>query len=71
MGIGDYFTDAELESQLRLQFDPEEQWDMDFRTVFNQIIDRGGDLYLRFRNREFSIDKITGAVTDITGGAEE
>ena len=65
MAIGDYFTDDELETQLRLQFDEEEQWDVDFKTVFNQIEDRGDDLYLEFRSRKFSIDKITGVVSEI------
>ena len=65
MAIGEYFTDDELETQLRLQFDDEEQWDVDFKTVFNQIEDRGEDLYLEFRGRKFSIDKITGVVSEI------
>ncbi len=69
MSLSEFFTDEDLESQLRLQFESEEQWDIDFKTIFNQIVDRGGDYYLNFRNREFSIDKLTGAVRDITGGA--
>ena len=63
--ISDFFTDEELETQLRLQFDEEEQWDTDFKVFFNQIIDRGSDLYLEFRGRKFSIDKITGSVTEV------
>ena len=65
MVVGEYFTDDELESQLRLQFDYEEMWDIDFRTVFSQIVDRGDDFFLEFRNRQFSINKITGEVSEV------
>lgn len=65
MVVSDYFTDTDLETQLRLQFDYDEQWDIDFKTVFNQIIDRGNDFYLELRNRKFSINKITGVVTEV------
>lgn len=67
MAVSDWFTDEELCSQLRLQFDYDEMWDMDFKTVFSQIIDRGEDLYLELRSRKFSIDKITGTVTEVNG----
>ncbi len=63
MAISEYFTDEDLCSQLRLQFDENQQYDMDFRTVFSHIVDRGGDLYLELRGKHFSIDKITGTVT--------
>lgn len=66
--ISDYFTDEELETQIRQQFDPEEMWDMDFKTIFGQIEDNGNDYYeLRLRNRTFHIDKITAAITEING----
>jgi len=65
MTVSEFFTDTDLETQLRLQFDYDEMWDFDFRTIFSQIMDRGDDLYLEFRNRRFSIDKITGCVTDL------
>ena len=65
MVVGEYFTDDELESQLRWQFDYEEMWDVDFRIVFSQIVDRGDDFFLEFRNRQFSINKITGEVTEV------
>ena len=66
--IGEYFTDEELETQIRQQFEPEEMWDMDFKTIFGQIEDNGNNYYeLRLRNRTFHIDKITAAITEING----
>lgn len=65
MSVSDYFTDEELESQLRLQYDDTEQWTIDYRLFFNQIEDTGDSLYLKINDREFSIDKITGEVTDL------
>ena len=64
--LSPYFTDEDLEHQLRLQFDYDEMFDMDFKTVFNQVEDVGDSLELRLRNRLFSIDKITGVVEEIT-----
>lgn len=66
MVVSEFFTDEELESQLRLQFDNDSQWDIDFTAFFNQIIDRGVDLYLEIRGRKFSIDKLTGYVTEVS-----
>ena len=63
--ISPYFTDEELESQLRMQFPYEQMYDMDFRTVFNQIEDIGDCLQLRLRGFIFHIDKITGVVTKV------
>lgn len=66
MVVSEFFTDEELESQLRLQFDNDSQWDIDFTAFFNQIVDRGVDLYLEIRGRKFSIDKLTGYVTEVS-----
>ena len=63
--ISEYFTDEELESQLRLQFDEEEMWTINFKVFFNQIVDRGDDLFLEIKGRRFSIDRITGDVTEV------
>ena len=63
--VSDYFTDEDLESNLRLEFEYEEMFDMDFRTVFNQIEDMGEFLQLRLRGRVFQIDKITGGVNEV------
>jgi hypothetical protein len=68
MAISENFTDEELEAQLRSQFEEDEQWDMDFTTIFTFIVDRGVDLYLEFRGRKFVIDKLTGNVSE--GGIE-
>lgn len=65
MSVSDYFTDEDLCSQLRLHFDDEEQWDIDFKVFFNQIEDIGDYFYLKLRGREFAIDKITGTVSDL------
>lgn len=65
MSFSDYFTDEELASQLRCQFEDTEQWDIDFTSVFSLIVDRGADYYLEFRGRKFSIDKLTGFVTEV------
>jgi len=65
MALSDYFTDEELISQLRLQFEYEDMWDIDFTTIFQAIEDEGDYFSLNFRNRCFHIDKITGIVTEV------
>lgn len=66
MPFSPYFSDEDLETQLRLQFEVDEMFDMDFSTIFNQIVDNGKNkYYLRLRNREFLIDKISGSVEEI------
>ena len=37
MALSPYFTDEELISQLRLQFDYDDMWDIDFTTIFQSI----------------------------------
>lgn len=63
--ISPYFSDENLCSQLRQQFDYDEMWDINFFTVFNQIIDRDTDFYLELRGKKFSIDKNTGVVKEV------
>lgn len=63
--ISDYFTDEDLEQNLRTMFEYDEMFDMDFRTVFNQIEDTGEDYSLKLRGRTFKIDKITGSVEEV------
>ena len=65
MALSPYFTDDELVSQLRLQFDDDEMWDIDFTTIFSLIEDAGDYFTLDFRNRSFRIDKITGIVAEV------
>lgn len=63
--ISKYFTDEDLESQLRMQFPLEKMYTMDYKTVFNQIEDIGECFQLRLRGCLFHIDKITGVVTKV------
>ena len=63
--LSPYFTDEDLESQLRLQFEEDEMHTMNFKTVFNQVQDEGDCLSLRLRGRKFNIDKITGIVKEV------
>lgn len=65
MALSPYFTDEELVSQLRLQFEYEDMWDIDFTTIFQAIEDLGDYYSLEFRNRHFQINKITGEVTEV------
>lgn len=65
MSFSEFFTDDDLCNQLRCQFDDQEQWDIDFTTIFGLIVDRGIDYYLEFRGRKFSIDKLTGFVSEL------
>jgi len=65
MALSPYFTDEELISQLRMQFDYDDMWDIDFTTIFQSIEDLGDYFSLNFRNRVFHIDKITGIVVEV------
>ena len=65
MALSLYFTDEDLISQLRVQFSYDEMHDLDWKTIFNQIEERERDYFLRFRGRKFSINKITGGVTEV------
>lgn len=70
MALSEFCTDEDIINNLRSLFGPEEQFDTDFQMIFNMITDRGLDFYLVFRGRRFSIDKITGAVSEIGGDVE-
>ena len=65
MALSPYFTDEELISQLRMQFDYDDMWDIDFTTIFQSIEDMGDYFSLNFRNRVFHNDKITGIVVEV------
>lgn len=65
MAISPFFTDEDLISQLRVQFDYEQMYDFDFKQILGQVEDRGDDYFLRFRGRKFSIDKMTGGITEV------
>lgn len=63
--VSEYFTDEDLEQSLRLQFEYDKMFDMDFKTVFNQITEVDDEyLQLKLRGRTFLIDKITGGVVE-------
>ena len=66
MAVSEYFTDDELETQLRMQFDYDKMWTINFRNFFNNIIDNGSYLYLKIYDREFNIDPLTGVVTEVS-----
>lgn len=64
--VSEYFSDEELEDSLRMMFEYDEMFDIDFRTVFNQIKDLDDDYFeLSFRGRLFNIDKVTGGVLEV------
>lgn len=63
--LSNYFTDEDLEQNLRTMFEYEEMFDMDFQTVFSQIEDTGEHLQLRLRGRCFNIDKIVGSIEEV------
>lgn len=73
MAVSEYFTDEELETQLRMHFDYDKMWTINFRNFFNNIIDNGSYLYLKIYDREFHIDPLTGVVTEVSGevGSDE
>lgn len=60
-----FFDDDLVVENLRTFFDYEEMFDFDFTNILGAVIDRTDDLYLEFRNRKFSIDKITGNITEV------
>ena len=66
MALSPFFSDDDLISQLRLQFDYDEMHDLDWRSIFGMIEERERDYFLRFRGRKFSINKVTGGVTEVT-----
>lgn len=63
--VSDYFTDEELCSQLRMQYDLDEMWRIDFMSLLSQVVDIGECFELKIKNRTFHIDKITGSVTEV------
>lgn len=65
MALTEYCSEEDIINNLRGFFEPEEQFDTDFKMIINRLIDRGLDFYLVFRGRKFSIDKITGAIVEV------
>ena len=62
--ISPYFTDEDLITQLNTLLPYEEQHTVDFTQLFHEIEDNEDTLQLRFRNKLYNIDKITGTVTE-------
>lgn len=65
MVVSPFFTDEDLVTQLMLQFDYDEQISIDFYSILSQVVERSNDLYLELKGRCFSIDKVTGIVTEV------
>ena len=65
--ISEYFSDEDLISQLRLQFEYEEMHSIDFALFLNKVEDNGDCFELKINNRLFYIDYITGIVTEKDG----
>ena len=65
MALSDYASDEDIINQIRLHFEDEQQYDMEFRTILNNVVDTGKTFYLEFRGKKFNIDKITGSVIEI------
>ena len=63
--VSEYFTDEELCSQLRMQYDLDEMWRIDFMSLLSQVVDIGECFELKIKDRLFQIDKITGGVTEV------
>ena len=63
--VSEYFTDEDLCSQLRMQYPLEEMWNIDFKSLLQQVFDIGDCYELKIKTRTFHIDKITGAVTEV------
>ena len=61
-----FFDDELIVENLRTFFDYEEMFDFDFTNILGAVIDRGDDFYLEFRSKKFSIDKLTGAISEVT-----
>ena len=65
MSVSPFFTDDELISQLRIQFEREKMFDVNWKSIFHMIEERETDYFLRFRGRKFSIDKVTAGIKEV------
>ena len=70
MVVSSFFTDDDLINQLRMYFDEDERWSIDFRPFLNNVEDVGDCLFLRMKGFEFSIDKFTGEVVVLSGSVD-
>lgn len=66
MALSDYFTDDELISQLKMYFELEEMWNIDFNSCLSQVSEYNEDyFFLNIKNKNFIIEKITGIVQEV------
>ena len=64
--VSPYYTDEELCSQLRVHFDREEMWTIDFQALLSQITDMGEFYRLKVKGRVFNVDKVTANVVEVS-----
>lgn len=62
--LSPFFSDEDLETQLRTFLSDEEMHSVDFKRLFHEVMDNGECLELRFRGKLFLIDKVTGCVQE-------
>ena len=60
--LSPFFSDEDLETQLKTFLSEEEMHSVDFKRLFHEVMDNGECLELRFRGSLFLIDKVTGCV---------
>lgn len=66
MALSDYFTDDEVISQLKMYFELEEMWNIDFNSCLSQVTDYDENyFFLKIKDKNFIIEKITGIVEEV------
>ena len=63
--ISPYFSDEDVCTQLRMQYSSDEMWNIDFKTLLKQVVEKGEVFELKIKDRLFQIDKITGGVSEV------
>ena len=66
MALSDYFTDNEVISQLRMFFELEEMFNIDFDACLSQVSDYDENYFcLNIKDKNFVIEKMTGIVEEV------
>ena len=66
MALSSFFSDDEVISQLRMYFDLEVMWSIDFKACLSQVENYDENLFfLKIKDKNFFIDKITGYVSEV------
>ena len=66
MALSIYFSDEEVISQLRVFFNLDEMFNIDFKACLSQVEDYDGNyFYLKIKDKNFIIEKITGIVEEV------